>query len=66
MNGDRVAVILDISSDNKAMEEERDDKTPENSASPPVYWIDGIHFTLLGTMLGFNLNQLLVLSIHQV
>ncbi|XWS39569.1 hypothetical protein CRYUN_Cryun18bG0066500 [Craigia yunnanensis] len=40
VNGDRVAVILDISSDNKAKEEERDDKSPENSASPPVYWID--------------------------
>ncbi|XWS54330.1 hypothetical protein CRYUN_Cryun10bG0080700 [Craigia yunnanensis] len=40
VNGDKVAVILDISSDDKAKEEERDDKSPEDSASPPVYWID--------------------------
>ncbi|XVE49752.1 hypothetical protein DITRI_Ditri01bG0106500 [Diplodiscus trichospermus] len=40
VNGDRVAVILDISSDKKAKEEERDEKSTEDSASPPIYWID--------------------------
>ena len=66
MNRDRVAVILDISSNNKAKEEERDEKSTEDSASPPVYWIDGIHLTSFGIFFGFNLNQLFVLSIHQV
>ncbi|XWS63318.1 hypothetical protein CRYUN_Cryun06bG0084900 [Craigia yunnanensis] len=40
VNGDRIAVILDISSNNKAKEEERDEKSTEDSASPPVYWMD--------------------------
>ncbi|WRX13684.1 ATPase [Theobroma cacao] len=40
VDGDRVAVILDISSNNKAKEEEKDEKSTKNSASPPVYWID--------------------------
>ncbi|XWS68494.1 hypothetical protein CRYUN_Cryun04dG0095400 [Craigia yunnanensis] len=40
VNGDRVAVILDIISNNKAKEEERDEKSTEDCASPPVYWID--------------------------
>ncbi|XP_017971232.1 PREDICTED: uncharacterized protein LOC18608512 isoform X1 [Theobroma cacao] len=40
VDGDRVAVILDISSNNKAKEEEKDEKSTKNSTSPPVYWID--------------------------
>ncbi|XP_022763945.1 uncharacterized protein LOC111309229 isoform X1 [Durio zibethinus] len=40
VNGDRVAIILDISSDNKAKEKERDEKSAEDSASPPVCWVD--------------------------
>ncbi|XP_022725142.1 uncharacterized protein LOC111281759 isoform X2 [Durio zibethinus] len=40
VNGDRVAVILDISSNNNAKEEERDEKSTEDSAGTPVYWID--------------------------
>lgn len=43
MDGDRVAIIFDISSDNKAKEEERGEKTSDDSASPPVYWLDGMH-----------------------
>ncbi|MBA0656310.1 hypothetical protein Goklo_008677 [Gossypium klotzschianum] len=39
VNGDRVAVILDISSDNRA-KEEKDEKSTEESASPPVYWLN--------------------------
>ncbi|XVE92899.1 hypothetical protein REPUB_Repub01dG0143300 [Reevesia pubescens] len=40
VNGDKVAVILDISSDNKAKEKESNDKSTEDSASPPVHWLD--------------------------
>ncbi|XP_021287638.1 uncharacterized protein LOC110419073 isoform X2 [Herrania umbratica] len=40
VDGDRVAVILDICSNNKAKGEEKDEKSTKNSASPPVYWID--------------------------
>lgn len=40
VNGDRAAVILDISADNKG-EGEKDDKVAEQPARPPVYWIDG-------------------------
>lgn len=40
VNGDRVAVILDISSNNRTKEEQKDEKSTEDSASPPVYWID--------------------------
>ncbi|MBA0772682.1 hypothetical protein Gotri_008021, partial [Gossypium trilobum] len=40
VNGDRVAVILDISTDNRA-KEEKDEKSSEESASPPVYWLNG-------------------------
>ncbi|GAV70608.1 AAA domain-containing protein [Cephalotus follicularis] len=40
VNGDRVAVILDISSDNKVNEGEVDKKQTENSTKTPVYWID--------------------------
>ncbi|MBA0592642.1 hypothetical protein Gorai_009617, partial [Gossypium raimondii] len=39
VNGDRVAVILDISTDNRA-KEEKDEKSTEESASPPVYWLN--------------------------
>ncbi|XP_048233684.1 uncharacterized protein LOC8286329 isoform X2 [Ricinus communis] len=39
VNGDRVAVILDITSDKKE-NGEKDDKLKEQSAKPPVYWID--------------------------
>lgn len=41
MNGDRIAVILDIAGDNKVNEGEKDDKVTEQLAKPPVYWIDG-------------------------
>ncbi|KAL5761348.1 hypothetical protein ACOSP7_017612 [Xanthoceras sorbifolium] len=40
MNGDRVAVILDITGDKKVNEGEKDDKGTEQLAKPPVYWID--------------------------
>ncbi|MBA0834458.1 hypothetical protein Goarm_006811, partial [Gossypium armourianum] len=39
VNGDRVAVILDISTDDRA-KEEKDEKSTEESASPPVYWLN--------------------------
>ncbi|MBA0688975.1 hypothetical protein Goari_006728, partial [Gossypium aridum] len=39
VNGDRVAVILDISTDNRA-KEEKDEKSTEESASPSVYWLN--------------------------
>ncbi|XP_024041014.1 uncharacterized protein LOC102611598 isoform X2 [Citrus sinensis] len=42
VNGDRAAVILDISADNKG-EGEKDDKVAEQPARPPVYWIDVKH-----------------------
>lgn len=42
VNGDQVAVILDISSDNKG-EGEKDDKVAEQPVRPPVYWIDVKH-----------------------
>ncbi|KAK8521143.1 hypothetical protein V6N12_005054 [Hibiscus sabdariffa] len=38
VNGDKVAVILDVSADNKG-KEERDEKCTE-SASPTVYWLN--------------------------
>lgn len=41
MNGDRVAVILDIGGDSEVNEREKDDKVTEQSTKPPVYWIDG-------------------------
>ncbi|TXG56898.1 hypothetical protein EZV62_018211 [Acer yangbiense] len=40
VNGDRVAVILDIVGDSKVNEGEKDDKVTEQLARPPVYWID--------------------------
>ncbi|KAK2635745.1 hypothetical protein Ddye_030537 [Dipteronia dyeriana] len=40
VNGDRVAVILDIVGDRKVNEGEKDDKVTEQLARPPVYWID--------------------------
>ncbi|XVF44539.1 hypothetical protein PTKIN_Ptkin02bG0132600 [Pterospermum kingtungense] len=39
VNGDTVAVLFDIGSDNKA-KQERDEKSTEDSASPPVHWLD--------------------------
>lgn len=38
MNGDRVAVILDISEKNSNEEEE---KLKEEPSKPSIYWIDG-------------------------
>ncbi|OMO60115.1 ATPase, AAA-type, core [Corchorus capsularis] len=40
VNGDSVAVILDSSSDDKAKEEQKDEKSTEQSANPPVCWLD--------------------------
>ncbi|XP_031272367.1 uncharacterized protein LOC116130829 isoform X1 [Pistacia vera] len=40
VNGNRVAVILDIGGDSKVNESEEDDKVAEQSTKPPVYWID--------------------------
>ncbi|KAJ6678250.1 P-LOOP CONTAINING NUCLEOSIDE TRIPHOSPHATE HYDROLASES SUPERFAMILY PROTEIN [Salix viminalis] len=40
VNGDRVAVILDIGNDNKEDELEKDEKLTEQPAKAPVYWID--------------------------
>ncbi|OMP05199.1 hypothetical protein COLO4_08994 [Corchorus olitorius] len=40
VNGDSVAVILDSSSDAKAEEEQKDEKSTEHSANPPVCWLD--------------------------
>lgn len=37
LNGDRVAVILDVSDKNANVEEE---KLKEESSTPPIYWID--------------------------
>jgi hypothetical protein len=41
MNGDQVAVILDIGNDNKSNEGEKDEKLQEQPAKAPVCWIDG-------------------------
>lgn len=41
VNGDRVAVILDIVGDSKVSEGEKDDKVAEQSTKPLIYWIDG-------------------------
>ena len=41
VNGDRVAVILDIGNDNKEDELEKDEMLTEQAAKAPVYWIDG-------------------------
>jgi hypothetical protein len=41
VNGDRVAVILDIGNDNKEDDGEKDEKLTEQPAKAPVYWIDG-------------------------
>lgn len=41
VNGDRVAVILDIACDSKANEGERDEKLTGQPSKAPVYWIDG-------------------------
>ena len=41
MNGDRVAMILDIGNDNKEDELGKDEKMMEQPAKAPVYWIDG-------------------------
>lgn len=45
MNGDRVAVILDINGGNNKTNEGDNNKTNEGesdtAAVPPVYWIDG-------------------------
>lgn len=49
MNGDRVAVILDIG-DKKVHDEEKDGKVTEEALIPPVYWMQGI---FLSTLLGF-------------
>lgn len=58
VNGEKVAVILDISSDNRA-KEERDEKSTEESASPPVYWLNGIYFMSVGIIfLGFQIHFL--------
>ncbi|KAG6775543.1 hypothetical protein POTOM_019019 [Populus tomentosa] len=40
MNGDQVAVILDIGNDNKSNEGEKDEKLQEQPAKAPVCWID--------------------------
>ncbi|KAG5224442.1 peroxisomal ATPase pex [Salix suchowensis] len=40
VNGDRVAVILDIGNDNKEDELEKDEKLTEHPAKALVYWID--------------------------
>lgn len=48
MNGDRVAVILDISGGNKVNEGEKDEKVAEQPAKPPVYWIDGNILKIIG------------------
>ncbi|XP_011007204.1 PREDICTED: uncharacterized protein LOC105112963 isoform X1 [Populus euphratica] len=40
VNGDRVAVILDIGNDNKEDDGEKDEKLTEQPAKAPVYWID--------------------------
>ncbi|KAL9378099.1 hypothetical protein Peur_029434 [Populus x canadensis] len=40
VNGDRVAVILDIGNDNKEDDGEKDEKLMEQPAKAPVYWID--------------------------
>lgn len=40
VNGDRVAVILDIN-DNKENEVKKGEKESEQPAQPPVYWIPG-------------------------
>ncbi|KAJ6419646.1 hypothetical protein OIU84_029712 [Salix udensis] len=40
VNGDRVAVILDVGNDNKEDELEKDEKLTEQPAKAPVYWID--------------------------
>ncbi|XP_044493531.1 uncharacterized protein LOC123216929 isoform X2 [Mangifera indica] len=40
VNGDRVAVILDIVGDSKVSEGEKDDKVAEQSTKPLIYWID--------------------------
>ncbi|KAJ6740632.1 P-LOOP CONTAINING NUCLEOSIDE TRIPHOSPHATE HYDROLASES SUPERFAMILY PROTEIN [Salix purpurea] len=40
VNGDRVAVILDIGNDNKEDELEKDEELTEQPAKAPVYWID--------------------------
>lgn len=39
MNGDRVAVILDISEKNA--NDEEGEKLKEEPSKPPIYWIDG-------------------------
>jgi len=41
VNGDRVAVILDIGNDNKEDDGEKDEELMEQPAKAPVYWIDG-------------------------
>ncbi|XP_044489590.1 uncharacterized protein LOC123213989 [Mangifera indica] len=40
VNGDRVAVILDVGDDSKVNEGEKDGKVAEQSTKPPIYWID--------------------------
>lgn len=40
VDGDNVAIILDTSSDEKAKEEEKDEKVIDHSSKPPVCWIN--------------------------
>ena len=65
MNGDRVAVILDVCEEN-ADDASKEDKEPKKPEKPAVYWIDGTFLFLkklhweLATL---NLNSLGVVGL---